>query len=372
LVWDHFRISLADARERAYAQRRLRLDGRDPLSTRRAERARARLEAAKAMTFRQCGTAYIEAHRAGWKNAKHAAQWTSTLETYVYPTLGDLPVEAVDTGLVIQVVEPIWATKPETASRVRGRIENILDWARVREYRQGENPARWRGHLDQLLPQRSKVARAARAAKGRGEHHAAMPYDDVPAFMVELRKRNAVSARALELTILTIKRTEELLGARRREFDRVKRLWTIPAGRMKGEREHRVPLSDAVIALLDQVGCVDGNEPDAYVFSGSKPGQPLTNILKYLQDDMGTGKSATVHGFRSSFRDWASEECRSIPNVGEVAEMALAHVVSDKVEAAYRRGDLFEKRRQLADAWAKFCDRPAPARDNMRPIRAAD
>jgi len=363
-------VTLAEAREKARDQRRLRLDGRDPVTVKRARAAERHAETAKAMTFEQCAKAYIGAHEAGWRNAKHGAQWTATLETYAYPYFGKLPVAVVDVGLVMKAVEAIWATKPETASRVRGRIESVLDWATVRKYRTGDNPARWRGHLDQLLPPLTKAKRAARAAKGRGEHHAAMPFDDVPAFIVDLRKREAVSARALEFTILTIKRTEEILGARRREVERNKRVWTIPAGRMKGERKHRVALSDAAIAVLDQVGCFDG-DPDAYIFAGSKPGKPLTNILKYLQDDMGTGKAATVHGFRSSFRDWASERCRSIPNVGEVAEMALAHVVDDKVEAAYRRGDLFEKRAQLMEEWARFCAEPAPAGDNVRPIRVA-
>jgi len=362
-------VTLAEAREKAREQRRLRLDGHDPVTVKRAKLAEHRVETAKMMTFKQCAVAYIKAHEAGWKNAKHRVQWTNTLETYVYPHFGSLPVAAVDVGEVMKAVEPIWSTKPETASRVRGRIESILDWATVRKYRAGENPARWRGHLDQLLPKKSKVAKAARAAKGRGEHHAAMPYDDVPAFMVRLRRRNAISASALEFTILTIKRTEEVLGGRRREIDRVKKVWTIPEGRMKGGREHRVPLSDAAMAVLERVGCFD-SDPDGYIFPGSKADKPLTNILKYLQDDMGTGKAATVHGFRSSFRDWASERCRSIPNVGEVAEMALAHVVDDKVEAAYRRGDLLEKRARLLEEWARFCTEPAAASDNVRPLRA--
>jgi integrase len=369
-------VTLAKARAEAQKHRETLIAFRhgeteqDPLAKRRADLQRRKIETARAVTFRQCGAGYIKAHEAGWKNAKHAAQWGTTLETYAYPILGDLPVQAVDTGLVMQVIEPMWAVKPETASRVRGRIESILDWATVSEYRKGENPARWRGHLEHKLPKLSKVAQAARAAKGRGEHYAAMPYDDVPAFMFELRQRKgAMSARALEFTILTVKRTEEILGARRREVERAKMVWTIPAGRMKGEREHRVALSAAAMDVLEKVGCFEG-DPNGYIFSGLAPGQPLKNILKYLQDDMGTRKAATVHGFRSSFRDWASECCRSIPNVGEVAEMALAHVVDDKVEAAYRRGDLFEKRAQLMEEWAAFCAQPAPAGNNVLPIRA--
>jgi integrase len=353
-------VPLKEARERAAACRRQLLDGIDPIEARAAQRRQAALEAARNMTFRECAAAYIEAHKPSWKNAKHAAQWTATLESYVYPHFGHLAVQAVDTALVTKALTPIWSAKPETASRVRGRIETILDWATTSEYRTGENPARWRGHLENLLPKTAKVAARKRAATGRAEHHAAMPFDQVAAFMTALHGREAVSARALEFTILTAKRTEEVIGARRREIDAAERTWTIPAGRMKAEREHRVPLSDAAIAVLDAVGCfAAGADPAAYIFAGGKPGAPLTNMamLRLLQVRL-EHPDVTVHGFRSSFRDWVSERT-NFPDA--VAEMALAHVVDDKVEAAYRRGDLLDKRRQLMQAWATYCTTPAPA-----------
>ena len=235
-------ISLAEARDRALACRKLTLDGGDPIEERRGRRQAARLQTAKAMTFSECAEAYIAAHQAGWKNSKHAAQWPATLATYVYPVLGSLPVQAVDVGLVMKALEPIWNEKPETASRVRGRIELVLDWASARGYRQGENPARWRGHLENLLPRRSKVARV--------KHHAALPYDELPAFMVELRQQEGVAARALEFAILTAARTGEVIGATWAEIDLEGCLWTIPAERMKAGREHRVPLSEPALAIL--------------------------------------------------------------------------------------------------------------------------
>jgi integrase len=335
-------ISLAEARERATAQRRLKIDGDDPLLVRRTKRDAARIEAAKAMTFKACAQGYIEAHRAGWRNEKHAWQWDNSLGKFAYPTLGALPVSAVDTGLVLKAIEPIWTTKTETASRVRGRIEAILDWATVRGYRQGDNPARWKGHLDHLLPARSKVARV--------EHHAALPYPEIGRFIAELRQQGGTAARAMEFLILTAARTGEVIGARWREIDLAERLWTVPANRMKAGREHRVPLSSAALALLGQSG-----EPDAHVFPGVK-GRPLSNMAMLMTLRRMGYAELTAHGFRSTFRDWCAERT-NFP--AEVAEMALAHVVGDKVEAAYRRGDLFHKRRQLADAWAKFCATPA-------------
>lgn len=229
-------ISLADARERAAEQRKLRLNGHDPLLIRRAGRDQAKLAKAKRMTFRQCAEAYINAHKAGWKNPIHAKQWPSTLETYVYPVFGDLPVQMVDTGLVMRALEPIWTKKAETASRVRGRIESILNWARVAGYRDGENPARWKGHLENLLPAPNKAKRVARQASGKGEHHAALPYADIGAFMVELRQQEGIGARALEFAILTAARTGEVIGATWAEFDLEARTWTVPADRMKADR----------------------------------------------------------------------------------------------------------------------------------------
>jgi integrase-like protein/Arm domain-containing DNA-binding protein len=235
-------VPLAEARDRALAAREMRRAGKDPITEREASRAEASLVAAKTMSFDECATAYIAAHRAGWRNVKHASQWTNTVATYCSPVFGKLPVQLVDVGLVMSAIEPLWATKPETAGRVRGRIERILDWAKVRGYRNGENPARWRGHLDHLLPARGKVRRV--------RHHAALPYAEIPAFVTVLRGRDAVAARALEFAILTAARTNEALGAKWSEVDLDARVWTIPAERMKAGREHRVPLADRAIEII--------------------------------------------------------------------------------------------------------------------------
>ena len=262
---------LQEARAKALDARRKRHEGMDPIDARRAERARQRLDAAKAVTFKQCAEAYINAHRAGWRNGKHAGQWSATLSTYAYPIIGALPVQAVDTGLVLKVLEPIWTTKPETAGRLRGRIESILDSAKVRGYRDGENPARWRGHLDKLLAARAKV----RAV----EHHAALPYAELPAFLASLREQEGIAARALEFLILTAARTGEVIGARWSEIDLLDKTWTLPAARMKAHREHRVPLSARALAILDEMRAVrDGNTGDAFVFPGGKAGKPLSNM----------------------------------------------------------------------------------------------
>jgi integrase len=334
-------MPLAEARERAGDCRRLLRDGIDPIEQRRVERARAVLADAKTLTFTACAEAYITSHRSGWRNAKHAEQWTNTLATYAYPVFGSLPVQAVDLGLVMKVIEPMWTKMPETASRLRGRIESVLDWATVRGYRQGDNPARWRGSLQSLLPARSKVRRVV--------HYPALPYAQVGAFMASLRAQNGVAAKALEFLILAVPRTSETIGARWAEFDLDNDLWTIPAERMKAGKEHRVPLSAPAVALINRLR----NETDGeFVFPGGKPGRPLSDramlsLLKRMgRDDL------TAHGFRSTFHDWASEQT-SYPN--EVVEMALAHSVGDKVEAAYRRGDLFEKRQRLMAEWAQFC-----------------
>jgi integrase len=336
-------VSLAEARERALHYRRMLAEDppRNPLDERRAARERRRLEAAKAMSFRECAEAYIAAHQAGWKNPKHAAQRPATLGSYVYPVMADLPVAAVDVGLVMRVLEPVWTTKPETASRVRGWVESVLDWATARGYRAGENPARWRGHLDKLLPKRSKVQRV--------EHHAALPYAEIAAFLAELRSHDGITPRALEFAILTAARTGAVIGATWSEIDLEGRLWTIPAERMKAGREHRVPLSEPAAAILRARRAVRESE---FVFPGQRPGRPLSNMSLLMQlRRMGRG-DLTTHGFRSTFSDWCAEKT-SFP--AEVREMALAHTVGDKVEAAYRRGDLFEKRRALAEAWARFC-----------------
>jgi integrase len=341
-------ITLAEARAKALELRRQRFDGTDPLAAKREAATKARIGAAKGMTFQACAEAYIAAHRAGWKNAKHAWQWPSTLEAYVYPIFGALPVQAVDVGLVMKAIQPIWTAKPETASRVRGRIESILDWATASGHRQAENPARWRGHLENLLPKKSKVRRVA--------HHAALPYVELPAFMGQLRQQQSFSARALEFTILTAARTGEVIGATWTEIDFEGRLWTIPGGRMKAGREHRVPLSDAALAILRPLAEARTGE---YVFPSLRDDRPLSQtVMLMLLRRMGRG-DLTVHGFRSAFSDWTAEQTGT---PSEVREMALAHTVSDKVEAAYRRGDLFEKRRALMDVWARYCAEPQSGR----------
>lgn len=347
-------LGLAEARERAREARRLRLDGIDPIEHKRAQRASQRVALAKAMTFRQCAEAYIASHEAGWGNRRHRQQWTNTLEQHVHPVIGSLPVAAIDTALVMKVIESKWKAIPETASRLRGRIEAILDWATVRGYRQGDNPARWRGHLDHLLPAKSRVREV--------RHLAALPYAEIGEFMAKLREHDLVSALALEFLILTAARTGEAIGAAWDEVDFGQATWIIPARRMKAGKEHRVPLSVPALAILHRLYAHRTGE---FVFPGVKAGSPLSNMaMLILLGRMGRG-DITAHGFRSTFRDWAAE-LTAFP--GEAVEMALAHAVGDKIEAAYRRGDLFEKRRRLMDAWAEFCGRPA-ARGEVVAIR---
>jgi integrase len=333
-------VSLAEARMKAAECRKLREQGEDPIEARRVQRATAAAERAKTMTFDQCAQSYITAHRSGWQNPKHASQWENTLATYVSPVFGKLSVQAVDVGLVMKAIETIWATKPETASRVRGRIEAVLDWAAARGFRDADNPARWKGRLENLLPSRSKV----RAV----QHHAALPYPEMGAFMLALRGRESVAARALEFAILTAGRTGEVLGARWGEIDLNAKMWIVPAARMKAGREHRVPLADAAVAVLQ--GMLKVREND-HVFPGDRRATLSNMALLMLLRRMGRG-DLTAHGFRSTFRDWAAE-CTGFPS--EVVEMALAHAIGNKVEAAYRRGDLFEKRRKLMDAWSSYC-----------------
>jgi integrase len=337
-------VSLAEARRLADDARRLKRDGVDPIEHRRAQRRGEALAAAKAMTFRQCAEAYVAAHRAGWKSAKHATQWPGSLEAYVYPVFGDVSVQAIDVSLVMQALEPIWNDKAETASRVRGRIESILDWAAARGHRHGDNPARWRGHLENLLPARSKVRQIV--------HHAALPYAEIGAFMAELRRQNSVAASAFEFLILTATRTSEALGARWREISLHDRVWTIPAGRTKGGREHRIPLSDATMAVIEQMAAARASD---YVFPAPRGGalgkMALPHVLQRL------GRACTVHGFRATFRSWAADQ--RVPH--EIAEMALGHAIPAAVVRAYQRSDLFEQRRQLMAAWARYCAEPDAA-----------
>ena len=334
-------VTLADARVKATECRKLRLDGSDPLHARQTARLTAKLEEAKAMSFQDCADAYIAAHAPGWRNAKHGDQWRNTLATYAYPVFGELPVQSVDVAMVMKVLEPIWATKTETASRVRGRIESVLDWATVREFRRGDNPARWRGHLENLLPKRAKVQKV--------EHHSALPYGEMGAFMASLRGQEGVAARALEFLILTATRTSETIGATWADINIDGMIWTIPADRIKAGKEHRVPLSPAALAVLDAMAKIRHGE---HVFPGGRVGKGLSNMaLLKLLERMKRG-DLTAHGFRSTFRDWAAERTNFSR---DVAEMALAHTIGDKVEAAYRRGDLFEKRGKLMEAWAVYC-----------------
>lgn len=356
-------VTLAEARETARGCRKLLLAGIDPIEARREEKLKSRAATAKLITFRQCAEKYIAAHEASWRNDKHRQQWKSTLETYAYPTIGDLAVAEVNTALVVGIVEPLWNSKPETAGRVRGRVESVLDWAKVREYRDGENPARWKGHLDQLLPKRSKVARI--------RHHPALPYSDLPNFMEELRARPGLTARALEFTILTIARTGAAIGATRDEVDVEGRVWTVPPERTGAKitgdapKPRRVPLSDRAVAILKGLPREYGNP---HVFIGAKAGQPLSNMaMLELMREMRPG--FVPHGFRSTFKDWCSETT-NYPN--EVSEAALWHVVADKVEAAYRRGELFEKRRRLMTEWARYCESKPRSKSSVTTIGRRD
>jgi integrase len=348
-------VSLAKAREMAREKRRQLFDGQDPIEERDLARAATRTNAARSITFKESAEKLIAAQQAGWRNPAHRAQWKSTLAAYAFPVLGDVPASVIDVAMVMKVLEPIWAAKPETASRVRGRIESVLDWAAARGFRSGDNPARWRGHLDKLLPPRSKIAKV--------KHHAALAYAELPAFMAVLREQEGISPRALEFTILTVARTNEAVRARWSEINLATSMWTVPAGRMKGHREHRVPLSDRAVEILENLP-----REGEFVFVGSRAGTPLSNMaLLMTLRRMGRG-DLTAHGFRSTFKDWATE---TTAYPVELSEMALAHIVSDKTEAAYRRGDMLEKRRRLMADWAAYCASPERASDNVRALRGA-
>lgn len=349
-------VPLAEARERSYSCRKLLLDGKDPMAVRESERQARRLETAKTMTFRECAIAYIDAHAGEWRNDKHISQWRNTLETYAHPIVGDLSVQSIDQDLVLKVLQPIWTTRTETASRLRGRIESILDWASVRKLRQGDNPARWRGHLDKLLPRPSKIA--------PHKHHPALPIDDTSDFIRKIQKMETVGARALEFLILTVVRTGGILGARWDEINWKDAIWTVPGERMKGGQIHRVPLTARMMEILHEMNASKRGE---LIFPGRKKGKPLSNMA-LVEIMRGLKRSEVPHGFRSTFKDWAAERT-NFPN--EVTEMALAHTISNKVEAAYRRGDLFLKRRKLMEAWTQFCqtvpqEAPVVKLENLR------
>ena len=335
-------ISLADAREAAQQARASVRQGVDPIEQRRAARSQKKA-AAGALTFQQVANKYVAAHEAGWRNEKHRGQWRQTL-ALASETIGNLGVGAIETGDVMRVLEPIWREKPETASRLRGRIESVIDYATAHGWRTGENPARWRGHLAKLLPAPRKLARV--------KHHTALPWSDMGTFMAELRDQNGVAARALEFTILTATRTNEAIGARWSEISVQEAVWTIPGERMKAGQEHRVPLSDAALAVLEEMEPLRAST--LWVFPGARNEGALSNMAMLMLLRRTGHENLTVHGFRSTFRDWCAETT-NYPR--EVAEQALAHTLTDKVEAAYRRGDLFEKRRRLMADWASFCAR---------------
>ena len=332
-------VPLAQAREKARAHRAKVEQGADPISARRAAQSAAAAERNAQQSFASVAAQYIDQHAKSWKNAKHEAQWASTLRTYAEPVIGALLVRDVTTAQVIKVLEPIWTSKTETATRVRSRLELVLDFAAARGLREGPNPARWRGNLDAALPKPNKLAKV--------RHHAAVAVDDIASFMARLRNQSGMGARALEFAILTAARSGEVRGAVWSELDLAEALWTVPAQRMKSGREHRVPLSKPAVTLLR---ALPKAKPDDLVFSGMRgplSDMSLTAVLRRMNVD------ATAHGFRSSFRDWASEHTN---HTSEVAEMALAHAVGDKVEAAYRRGNLFEKRVLLMSDWAMFLE----------------
>jgi integrase len=340
-------FSLKEARERARAARQLLADGIDPLEAKRADAAAAKAAAAKRLSFAEAATRYAAQHDKRWNNANHRGQFLSSLRTYAFSIIGDLDVSAVDTALVLKCIEPVWTTKTTTADRVRNRIEGVLDWATVRGHRSGDNPARWKGHLDQVLPARGDIAKI--------QHHPALPYAGLPQFMADLERRESIGARALKFTILTAARTGEVIGATWGEVDLDSATWTIPAPRTKARREHRVPLSPAVLELLRSLPREEGNP---FVFIGGKVNGGLSHLpMLGVLNTMGR-TDITVHGFRSTFRDWAAEQT-AYPR--EIAELALAHAVGSAVERAYRRADLFEKRRRLMDDWARYCTSPAPA-----------
>ena len=351
-------VRLSEAREKASILFKQVRAGIDPLAARDAALAAAKAAtqdaAVRGITFRDTARRYIDGHSAAWRNAKHAAQWGSTIETYANPIFGDLAIADVGTAHVLAALEPIWLVKPETASRLRGRIETILDFAKTRGWRAGENPAAWKGHLALTLPARSKVARV--------EHHAALPWREIGDFMDVLRNQAGIGARALRFAILTAARSGEVRGARWREIDLANATWIIPADRMKGRREHRVPLPEPTLEILHEMSearMSDG--PDALVFPGRDAARPLSDMsLTAVLRRMKRG-DLTAHGFRSAFRDWAAE---TTAYPAEIVEMALAHAVGNKVEAAYRRGDLFEKRRRLMLDWASYCSTPG-ARERL-------
>jgi len=334
-------LSLVEARQSAQECRKLRLQGHDPIEEKRKQRVSAQLEAAKAVSFKACVESYVASHKSSWRNAKHQRQWSATLEKYAYPVFGDLPVGEIDMTLVLKVLKPIWETKTETASRVRGRIETTLNYATVQGLRAGNNPAVWRGNLSVVLPAKNKIMKVT--------HMKALPHAEMAGFWVKLTAYTGAGADALRLAILTAARSGEVRGATANEFDLEQAVWTIPAERMKAGQEHRVPLSPPAAELVKRLF---KQRTGDLVFPGMKKDQPISDgTLLAVLKRMGCKERTTVHGFRSTFRDWTAEKTDV---AREVAEAALAHTLTNKVEAAYRRSDLFDKRRDLMDDWAAF------------------
>ncbi|SHE22072.1 tyrosine-type recombinase/integrase [methanotrophic endosymbiont of Bathymodiolus puteoserpentis (Logatchev)] len=340
-------VSLPEAREKALEYRQALQSGLNPKRIKQQAELKQKQENNGLISFEQCAHQYIAIHKDGWKNAKHAQQWTNTLKTYAFPIIGGLPVKDIDTALIMQVLSPIWTSKNETAGRIRGRIENILAWAAVHGYRSADNPAQWRGHLENLLAKPSKIKTV--------KHHTALPYSDMYEFIKALRAHHSTSAKALEFLILTATRTSEITGAQWEEIDLNQKVWTIPVERMKAGNEHRIPLSSRAVTIINEMVSIRQSD---FVFAGGRIGKGLSNSAmdKLLQVTL--GYDCTVHGFRSTFRDW-SAECTNYPR--DLCEMALAHTIKNKAEAAYRRGDMIEKRHKLAEDWLKFMEAPTPS-----------
>ena len=362
-------VKLAAARARAHELHMMVRVGRDPLAERDAEKTKADADAAKAkagtITFAQVADMYIAAHEASWRSPRHRQQWRSSLRDYVLPVLGEQPIGSVDAGAVLKILEPLWRDKTETASRVRGRIESVLDYAKARNWREGENPARWKGHLKNLLPAKSRMRQV--------EHYAALPWQEVGAFMQRLRYCASVPSLCLQFLILTAARSGEARGARWSEINVTERVWTIPGSRMKSGKQHRVPMSEQALAVLHEMA---QHGTEGFVFPSMKAALTLSDVMLARVVDACGGNGATVHGFRSTFADWAGE---ATPFSRELVEMALAHrtfrddagqMVGSAVELAYRRGDMLEKRRKLMGAWATFCTKPVAAAEVI-PLRAA-
>jgi integrase len=359
-------VSVETARKKARAARLLIRDANiDPLEQRKQERDASREAAAKRITFAEAAKRYVAANRASWSNPRHAREWIASLERHAFLVIGNMLVDRIDTPAVMRVIEPLWVGDraiPETAARVRGRIESVLGWAETADFRPGPNPARWGAHLENLLPARTKAKRATRERTGAPEHLPALPYAEVPAFMAELRQQEGVAARCLEFIVLTAVREGEAFGARWGEFDMAARLWIVPNIRTKSREEHRVPLSDAAMAIVEQMAAIREGE---FLFAGGRHGRPISapSVRRALYQ-LRTGP--TIHGFRSSFETWAMEKTNFPP---EMRELALGHKVTDAVTSAYRRTDMLERRRKLAAAWGEFCSKP-PVKGAVVQLRA--